>query len=281
VLHATTDIAKVVKHTAALMKSGSLLILNEATAVRDFATLTFGLTDGWWLYKDAQRRLANSPLLDLRRWRDVLGNAGITKFRAFPHGIAGHPQSVIVGELDEAVEHRRLRGQPSAGAERVVRQLENPATSQERGRGLGVHEASVAEKVSSYSSTEDVIEAQLAIALNLCPADIRRDKRFADYGVDSIIGIDLINAINHRLGTDLRTTVLFDYCTIRDLAAHIRSECASIALPRREAALAAQPEERSLRKILECLAAGELSADRAFSMTTFHSEELAQVSHEL
>ncbi|MBV9083653.1 MAG: SDR family NAD(P)-dependent oxidoreductase [Acidobacteriaceae bacterium] len=267
VLHATTDVANAVKHATALMKPGGLLILNEATAVRDFSTLTFGLTDGWWLYQDIQRRLPNSPLLDLRHWRDILGTAGIIKFRAFPHGVSGRPQSVIIGELDEAVEEIKSGATPTR-------------TIHEGPRNGGASPAAV--HSMTHSSIERVIETQLATALNLSPADIRCDKPFVEYGVDSIIGIDLINEVNNRLGTDLKTTVLFDYCTIRDLARYISSEYASITAARCEANVESEPkDERSLRGVLEGLAAGKLSADRALSMTRLRREELAQVSHEL
>ena len=40
-----------------LLRKGGLLIANELTAKTDFLTLTFGLTDGWWLYDDPQWRM--------------------------------------------------------------------------------------------------------------------------------------------------------------------------------------------------------------------------------
>lgn len=46
-----------------LLRKGGLLIANELTAKTDFLTLTFGLTDGWWLFDDAKRRIPGAPLL--------------------------------------------------------------------------------------------------------------------------------------------------------------------------------------------------------------------------
>ncbi len=43
--------------------AGGLLIANELTSKTDFLTLTFGLTDGWWLFEDAERRMPGAPLL--------------------------------------------------------------------------------------------------------------------------------------------------------------------------------------------------------------------------
>ncbi len=39
------------------------MIANELTSKTDFLTLTFGLTDGWWLFEDAERRMPGAPLL--------------------------------------------------------------------------------------------------------------------------------------------------------------------------------------------------------------------------
>lgn len=41
----------------ALLRRGGIILANELTAKTDFLTLTFGLTDGWWMYDDAQWRM--------------------------------------------------------------------------------------------------------------------------------------------------------------------------------------------------------------------------------
>jgi polyketide synthase PksN len=44
-------------HFQALLRRGGIIIANELTTKTDFLTLTFGLTDGWWLYDDPQWRM--------------------------------------------------------------------------------------------------------------------------------------------------------------------------------------------------------------------------------
>ena len=46
----------------ALLRRGGLLIANELTSKTDFLTLTFGLTDGWWLYDDPEWRMPGEIL---------------------------------------------------------------------------------------------------------------------------------------------------------------------------------------------------------------------------
>ena len=63
VLHATRDMAATLVGCKALLRPGGLLLANELTAKTTFLTLTFGLTEGWWLYSDPTRRIPGAPLL--------------------------------------------------------------------------------------------------------------------------------------------------------------------------------------------------------------------------
>ena len=63
VLHATREMGNTLQHCKALLRKGGLLIANELSTKTEFLTLTFGLTDGWWLYDDAERRIPGSPIL--------------------------------------------------------------------------------------------------------------------------------------------------------------------------------------------------------------------------
>ena len=63
VLHATRDMGNTLQHCKALLRKGGLLIANELSTKTEFLTLTFGITDGWWLYDDVERRIPGSPIL--------------------------------------------------------------------------------------------------------------------------------------------------------------------------------------------------------------------------
>ncbi|HBF29365.1 beta-ketoacyl synthase N-terminal-like domain-containing protein, partial [Rhizobium sp.] len=82
VLHATRDIGTTLRHVAQLLKPGGMLVLLEATDVRDYFTVTFGLTSGWWTYDD--KRLDHSPLLSIPMWRNALQQSGFGVVRAWP-----------------------------------------------------------------------------------------------------------------------------------------------------------------------------------------------------
>lgn len=72
VIHATSNIRAGVSNIHKLMKSKGVFLLNELTAVQDFATLTFGLMDGWWKFEDRDLRLPGSPLLNIDGWKKLL-----------------------------------------------------------------------------------------------------------------------------------------------------------------------------------------------------------------
>ncbi|WP_376743860.1 SDR family NAD(P)-dependent oxidoreductase [Ensifer canadensis] len=71
---------------------------------------------------------------------------------------------------------------------------------------------------------QGVLLEQVAGVLRLQPDDIDAHKSFADYGVDSIIGVQLVNRVNKRLGLRIATTVIFDHNTVEKLGAYLSAE---------------------------------------------------------
>ena len=61
ILHATHDIRHTLRHVKSALRRGGLLVLNEITGNSTAAHVTFGLTEGWWLYNDPALRLEGCP----------------------------------------------------------------------------------------------------------------------------------------------------------------------------------------------------------------------------
>lgn len=72
-----------------------------------------------------------------------------------------------------------------------------------------------------HADAQDVLLAELADILQMPAADIERHRPFADYGLDSILGVSLVHRLNETLGTDLDTTDLFDHGTADRLGAFL------------------------------------------------------------
>ena len=66
-----------------------------------------------------------------------------------------------------------------------------------------------------------IIIEKLSESLKMDMSLVNSDKPFSDYGVDSIIGVQLVQVINQTLKIEIETTSLFDYSTVNQLTEHI------------------------------------------------------------
>jgi NAD(P)-dependent dehydrogenase (short-subunit alcohol dehydrogenase family)/acyl carrier protein len=95
VLHATANIDETLRNVHTLLAPGGLVFLLEKTEPEWWIDLTFGLLDGWWRFRDFNRR-PDYPLLDSATWTAALEEAGFEETAATegPQGaliIAGMP----------------------------------------------------------------------------------------------------------------------------------------------------------------------------------------------
>ncbi|BAV98082.1 SDR family NAD(P)-dependent oxidoreductase [Lysobacter enzymogenes] len=61
----------------------------------------------------------------------------------------------------------------------------------------------------------------LAEALYMRPGDIGLDKSFTELGLDSIVGVEWMKQVNQRYGTQIAALRVYDYPSVRSLAAHL------------------------------------------------------------
>ncbi|MDQ5908479.1 MAG: hypothetical protein QG599_570, partial [Pseudomonadota bacterium] len=210
VLHATSRIHRTLRHVRQTLRPAGVLVLNEAIRRQDFSTLTFGLTEGWWRFADGEYRLPYSPLLNEASWRRVLLTCG---FQGLASATTDRDAQTVL--LAQADGQRKIPPNPpllKGGAEQL------PA-------GIAVQPAMPdAATVASDDLAvwvEQKVRRALAQTLNLTPSEIDHRRRFADYGVDSILGVDLMARLSDELGLTLRATLLFDYACVADLSAHL------------------------------------------------------------
>ena len=84
VLHATRDLGRTLAHVRQVLEPGGLLLLLEVTRPTGWVDVSFGLTEGWWLFDDAPRRRADSPLLGAAEWLACLKAHGFDEAAALP-----------------------------------------------------------------------------------------------------------------------------------------------------------------------------------------------------
>ena len=93
------------RHCAELLKPGGPFVVNEGLATAAFAQITFGMTDGWWLFgesRDPERVGQESPLLSWRQWEALLADSGFSHSHRMQSSGFLRGQAVIVAQTATA-----------------------------------------------------------------------------------------------------------------------------------------------------------------------------------
>lgn len=221
VLHATSFIQQTLSHIKSLLKTNGWLVINETTEAHDFATLTFGLLDGWWLYEDGERRLPHSPLVNPISWEQVCKEVGYEQVNIL--GELGLGQNVIIAESNGLIRQRmdKIRPLDHDVSYSITMPPEVEVKRQPLSTNLVETDLLEEDMIQLQQSVEQLICNSIHAQLGIPITDINKDKEFSVYGIDSISGVELINHINDQLGIVLRTTALFDYKTVHELTTYI------------------------------------------------------------
>ncbi|MFC0039503.1 SDR family NAD(P)-dependent oxidoreductase [Actinomadura rayongensis] len=203
VFHATRRLAGTLAGAKRLLRRGGVLVLAEGTRPQHRLALVFGLTSGWWRFTDPEHRMPSSPLATERQWRDLLADAGFRDVSAAAPPTRSGPlfQSVIAAVSDGLV--------PATPAAQVA---PAPAPARTARPADGAEGDELARVTAVFASVLEI------------PADrLDPDLTYENYGVDSLVALQLTRALEEVYGPQ-PATLLFERITIRKLAAHLRSE---------------------------------------------------------
>jgi acyl transferase domain-containing protein/acyl carrier protein/SAM-dependent methyltransferase len=185
VLHATADIRKTLNHVRATLAPGGVLMLNETSRATLFTHVTFGLLEGWWRFTDGDLRIPGTPSLTADAWRSVLQGAGFNW------------RSLSTAE------------ESALGQQIIVVEAPAQATS------------SFCRATAPLATLRDTLRRVVAETLNMPAASVAVDKTFADYGLDSILGAELVERIRRALGIKIEEARLYDFSNVSRLEAYI------------------------------------------------------------
>jgi polyketide synthase PksN len=115
---------------------------------------------------------------------------------------------------------------------------------------------------AAWESIEKELATSLAEALYMQVHDIDVHKKFIDMGLDSIIGVEWVRAVNKRYGTSIPVTKVYDYPTTREFAGFMERELnrpggGSARMPQKAAAAA------SVDELLQSVQQGVLDIEQA------------------
>ncbi|MGU8077189.1 amino acid adenylation domain-containing protein [Burkholderia pyrrocinia] len=238
VVHATQDIRVALRHAQGLMKRDGSLVLLELTENSLFSHLTFGLLEGWWRFSDPELRQPHGPALAASSWRGVLldqGFAGIV----FPcDDLRGSDLQVVLAQAGRyrigpdpawrpALPPAPVDRRREAMTDLADTDLRTGETAGEEASG-GV-DAAVREPVAAPDATPAAVidTARTALlrifcdALEQTPDAIDPDESLGDYGLDSIVGVKIVQQINAAFAIELVAGALFEFNTLNALARHV------------------------------------------------------------
>lgn len=189
VMHAVAPVGNVLQRLAAVLNDDGLLMLNETIYRHDVLTIAFGIIDGWWPTDDSTvSRIIDSPLLNEDNWRHALLNNG------FNHVIGhGNDSAQLI------ISSKR-------------RPIETPTTAKADNTS-----AAIADRLSAIISEVILLDAD----------DLDRQAPLAEYGVDSILAMQILDTVSAEFGPQ-PVDILERHVSIEALAAHL-NDCAQPA----------------------------------------------------
>lgn len=224
VLHATKNIRHTVGNVKSLLKKNGLILLNEISMNSLFNHLTFGLLEGWWQYEDSELRITGCPGLYADSWKMVLEDEGFQSI-FFPAQHSHHlGQQIIVAESDglfqkteeEKIEERILEQSKTSSGIFINEKLNQVTKS--------INKLETDKTYLVEAHVKEILIQKMSEALKMDPSLINSQVSFADYGLDSILGVNLIQSVSKALEIELQTTDIFDYSSINQLTNYIVSE---------------------------------------------------------
>ena len=87
VLHAVSDVRVALRHIHELLTPGGTLLFIDIASPQLWTEAVFGLTSGWWRFKDRDLR-PEQPLLERSQWEAVLRESGFSETASLP-GLIG------------------------------------------------------------------------------------------------------------------------------------------------------------------------------------------------
>ncbi|MBO0859128.1 MAG: SDR family NAD(P)-dependent oxidoreductase, partial [Chloracidobacterium sp.] len=220
-LHATRRLGSALEEVKRLLKTNGWLILNEVTAKQDFTTMTFGLLDGWWIFEDEEDRIEGAPVVSREGWETKLKDVGYEKVESLgEEGTDGRSlgQNVIIAESNGVIATRNTDSQRLSA--KPLTQKSSPVENTKKQEHNASNNCANTQTALRRRVEDDVVGC-IAEVLQLDKDALDRNAPFSDFGVDSLLAVEIVNKLNQLPTLDLRSTDLFNYSNIAALVDHI------------------------------------------------------------
>jgi SAM-dependent methyltransferase/acyl carrier protein len=124
-VHAVADVTAALKNLRRLLVPGGRIALVETTQPTRWATMAYGLAEGWWYYRDTDLR-DGSPMLTLDRWEEALRRAGFIGSLTFPRENSRQCETGcgLITAQTESTSSRPVGGAVESLEQKTARQIQ-------------------------------------------------------------------------------------------------------------------------------------------------------------
>lgn len=216
-LHESRNVRRALRNVKALLRKNGLLLLNEMTESSLLDHVTFGLLADWWKYEEA--RASGCPFVSVETWGTLLKSEGYHSIDIGERQTFG--QYMITAKSDGIVRQKKLNRRPAAAS---VHERRRSSSSMDRDQSAHPKATPISfqDDNALRTKTESYLK-QLVSDVLLVPYDeIDVHRSFDEYGMDSILVIDLTNRLQKGM-KEASNTLFFEHPTIGSLAEHLIS----------------------------------------------------------
>jgi len=167
----------------------------------------------WPLWQEGGLEIDEATLAGLQRATGMQAMETATGLEAFYRSLALPHDQLLVAEGDQSKMTTFLRKAHMVGP------LSNTETTTRHQYTNISTEAAV-----SLEQIQQQLKTILSSVLRLAPSIIDLDRPFAELGLDSFLGTEMVNVINKKYGMELSNLKLFDYPTLREFSIFLEKE---------------------------------------------------------
>lgn len=230
VLHATTNMTTTMNYIKLLLKKNGIILVNEMTCFEIFSTLTFGLSDGWWVFHD-DLRISDSPLLSLETWEGLLKENGYQNIEVMPE-LEQRDQTtrhVIKAQSDGCVIYPKTEKETEHSITSFDEQINGKSFKSKRLKEKVVvknmQKAISATKVTISESEMmeliiDWVKDEFSSLLKIDKNKLDNDRNIETVGMDSLMIIE-VHGKWSKIFPQISSTLLFEYTTVRKIAGYL------------------------------------------------------------
>ena len=215
VIHATPSITGALLNLKRCLGDEGTLFIIECAKNETWATLTWGLLDGWWLFQDYHIR-PNEPMMEPDVWEKVLSDLGFASVLSFP--VDQHERSYVEKFLFVC----SAKSLDTSGTTLGVGWWEKQTQSVD---SVGTFNVQQTQSGTESTSLDTIYDKLKKIWLELLGVeDIQPGDEFRSLGGESLLAMQMINLVHEQIGHRLKIQDTIDYPTLQALATLIADQ---------------------------------------------------------